>query len=155
MHREINLREYVPCGPYTLTAHERRALEAVKAGISIAPDSELDNAYMLTASSTVGAFEAGGLSVLIEPKIGIPRLLALASYAMGLYRPQDDSDFNFAERNSLPDIQALALTRAGAASVLAWAAARLPHAGRGPADRARAHPLCRPGSASIRHRAAR
>ena len=112
MPREINLREYVPCGPYTLTARERRALEAVKAGISIAPDSEQNDAYMLTASSKVGAFETGGLSVLIEPKIDIPQLLSLACYAMGHYRPQDDSGFNFEERISLPDIQALALVQA-------------------------------------------
>ena len=108
MTREINLQEYRPCGPYSLTTPQLRAIEAVGAGISITPDSQHEGAYTLTASSKVGAFETSDLSILIQPKIGILQLLSLACYAIGEYKP-DDSLFDYEERNSLPDALALAL----------------------------------------------
>ena len=42
--------------------------------------------YHLRPGSTVGALEIGDMSVLIEPKIGIPQLLSLTCYAMGVYK---------------------------------------------------------------------
>ena len=68
--------------------------------------------YCLTAGSTVGAIEIGDLSVLIQPKIGIPQLLSLACYAIGAYKPQVDRLFDFGERVTLPDALALALGNA-------------------------------------------
>ena len=68
--------------------------------------------YRLTASSTVGAVEIGDLSIMIEPKIGIAQLLSLAAYAMGVFQPQEQRQFDFAERQSLPDALALALASA-------------------------------------------
>ena len=56
--------------------------------------------------------EIGDLSVLIQPKIGIPQLLSLACYAIGAYKPQDDRLFDFGERVTLPDALALALGNA-------------------------------------------
>ena len=50
-----------------------------------------------------------GLSVLIKPKIGIPQLLSLACYAMGVYKPQEQHLFDFQKAQTLPDVLALAL----------------------------------------------
>ena len=50
------------------------------------------------------------MSVLIEPKIGIPQLLSLACYAMGVYKPQEQL-FDFTEAETLPDVLALGLDR--------------------------------------------
>ena len=59
--------------------------------------------------STIGAVEVGDLSVLIEPKIGIPQVLSLACYAIGKVRFQPE-DFDFPEQCALPDALAVALT---------------------------------------------
>ena len=51
----------------------------------------------------------GNLSVLIEPKIGIPKLLSLACYAMGKVKFRSE-DFQFPDEFALPDALALALS---------------------------------------------
>ena len=79
--------------------------------LSIAPVSGTADSYHLTPGSTVGAIEIGGLSVRIEPKIGITQLLSLACYAIGKVKFQA-SDFNFPDAYALPDVLALALARA-------------------------------------------
>ena len=112
MPREINLQEYQSSGSHALSLEERSALELVDAGITIQPVAGSRDGYSLTPSSKVGAFETGGLSVLIEPKIGIPQLLSFACYAVGAYKPRDDSEFDYEEDVSLPDALALALTNA-------------------------------------------
>jgi 5-methylcytosine-specific restriction enzyme subunit McrC len=50
--------------------------------------------------------------VLIRPKIGIPQLLSLACYAMGVFKSQDKRMFDFDEERALPDTLALALAAA-------------------------------------------
>ena len=57
----------------------------------------------------MGALQAGNLSVLIEPKIGIPKLLSLACYAMGWVKFRSE-DFPFPDELALPDALALALS---------------------------------------------
>lgn len=110
MEREINLAEHAP-SDHRLSVAERDALLGSKAalGLSIEPIIDAEDSYRLTPSSTVGAVEIGELSVLIQPKIPIPRLLALACYAMDAYRQQDERLFEFEEEDSLPDTLALAL----------------------------------------------
>ena len=76
--------------------------------ISITPVSGTVGAYSLTPSSTVGALEADDLSVLIQPKIGIPQLLSMASYAIGQVKFQSE-EFEFPEEHALADVLALAL----------------------------------------------
>ena len=88
--RQINLQEYVPSGPHTLTSNQRDALRGIPSLTVTRADTEgTEAAYHLTPGSTVGAVELGDLSVLIQPKIGIPQLLSMACYAMGAYKSQE------------------------------------------------------------------
>lgn len=106
--RQIDLREYAPSGPLTLTVVERDALLArTDVGLTIEPVEGAANKYTLTPGSIVGAVEIGGLSVRITPKIGIGQLLSLACYTIGKVSLQP-SDFDFPERSALPDALALA-----------------------------------------------
>ena len=59
----------------------------------------------------MGAVEVGDLSVLIEPKIGIPQLLSLACYAMSKFKPQRQQ-FDYPREYAMPDVLALALAYA-------------------------------------------
>ena len=110
---QIDLKEYAPAD-YALSAAEHYALrrEASTLGLSIEPVLDSDGSYRLTAGPTVGAVEIADLSVLIEPKIGIPQLLSLACYAMRVFKPQEKRLFDFEEREALPDTLAIALASA-------------------------------------------
>ena len=112
MMRQIDLREYAPCGPLTLSVDERDALAHKALGLTVVPDVGAADRYTLTAGSTVGAVEVGGLSVRIAPKIGIGQLLSLACYSIGQVRLRA-SEFDFPYNAALPD--ALALAFGGAA----------------------------------------
>ena len=106
--RQINLKEYQQKGPLPLSANERGALREVLPSVTIQPAPGSDAEYYLTPGSTVGAVEIGDLSVVIRPKIGIPKLLSLACYAIGKIKFQAE-DFDFPEEYALPDALALAL----------------------------------------------
>ena len=108
--RQVNLREYAE-SEYMLSDAECDVLlgEAKALDLAIMPIAGEGSAYRLKPGSTVGAVEVGGLSVLIQPKIGIPQLLSLACYAMGAYRLQEERLFDFEERVALPDALAFAL----------------------------------------------
>ena len=110
--RRIDLKEYQRSNPFTLSAAELRELQAKELNLNISPTGEAESEYHLTPGSTVGAVELDGLSLRMEPKIGISQLLSIACYAMGAYRLQDERLFNFEERTSLPDALALALGNA-------------------------------------------
>ena len=106
--REIDLQEYEESGPHTLSVAERDALDGAVESLTITPAPGESSVYTLRPGSTVGAVEIGGLSVLIQPKIGIPQLLSLACYAIGKVRFRKD-DFDFPDEYALPDVLALAL----------------------------------------------
>lgn len=106
--REINLQEHQSSEPIELSVAERDALAEV-AKVAIEPARGEDRTYILTPGSTIGAFEVGGLSVLIAPKIGISQVLSLACYAIGKVEFQRE-DFDFGEEDALPDALALVLT---------------------------------------------
>ena len=110
--RQIDLREYEQSDPYTLSAIERDDLRKDVPSLTIEPAQGEHTTYHITPSSTVGAVEIGDLSVQILPKIGIPQLLSLACYAMGVYKPQEQRRFDFHEEPALPDTLALALAAA-------------------------------------------
>ena len=96
-----------------LSAAERDTLlsEAKSLDLSIAPVIGAEDVYSLRPGSTVGAVEIGEMSVLIEPKIGIPKLLSLACYATSKVTPRREL-FDFERENALPDVLALALSAA-------------------------------------------
>ena len=111
--RQIDLQEYQQSEAIPLSITERDDLQAVLPSLTIVPAAGEDAAYHLTPSSTVGAVEIGDLSVLIRPKIGIPQLLSLACYAMGVFKSQEERLFDFEEEvETPPDTLALALAAA-------------------------------------------
>lgn len=111
--RQLKLTEHQTSKPLELSSGELGTLDTLNRGepkLSLSIERSLDQAdtYRLTPGSIVGAVEAGNLSLLIQPKIGIPQLLSLACYAMGQFRPQENP-FSFAEKEALPDALALSL----------------------------------------------
>ena len=96
-----------------LAVAERDELSRIVPSLTIEPAPGEEGAYNLTPGSYIGAFESGGLSVSIRPKLTIARLLFLASYAMGAFKLRDMGRFDFAEARTL--VEALALALAGAA----------------------------------------
>lgn len=110
---EIDLKEYERA-EYELSAAQRDALlrEARTLGLSIDRVLDAEGTYSLATGPTVGAVEIGDLSVLIEPKIGIPQLLSLACYAMRVFRSREQKFFDFEESEALPDTLAIALASA-------------------------------------------
>ena len=78
--RKLDLREYQRSDPEELSVPERDALSRF---LSVEPVIGRDCTYCLTPSSTVGALEVSNLSVSIQPKLPVARVLYLASYAVG------------------------------------------------------------------------
>ena len=109
----LNLKEHRKSGGVALTDAELTILlgEAKTLDLNINPSIGGDNKYDLTPGATVGAVEVGGLSVVIEPKIGIAKLISLACYAIGKVKFQD-TDVDLEEDRALPDALALALSNA-------------------------------------------
>ncbi len=112
--RQIDLREYEDSDPHRLSVGEWELLREALPSLSIDPVMDREGAYRykLKPGSTVGAVDIGDLSVLIQPKIGIPQLLSLACYAMGVFKTQEKRLFDFQEEETLPDTLALALAAA-------------------------------------------
>ena len=111
---QIDLSEYEQ-GEYALSDAQRDALlgEKKTLDLTIEPVMGKEGTYSLKPGSTVGAVEIGDLSVLIRPKIGIPQLLSLACYAMGVFKSQEERLFDFEEEvETPPDTLALALAAA-------------------------------------------
>jgi len=92
--RRIDLQEYQQSEPLPLSATERDTLRAVVDSLSVDRDDSdgLQPMYRLTAGSTVGAVDVGDLSVLIRPKVGISKLLSMACYATGAFKPEELSN---------------------------------------------------------------
>ena len=113
MHH-LDLREYEQSTPIELSVADRDSLNEFLPSLKIEPAKGRDGTYQVTPSSVVGAIEIGDLSVLIRPKIGIAKLLALACYAMGAFRHRERQMFDFEEdAETLSDALALALAAAG------------------------------------------
>ena len=107
---KIDLKEYAS-SDHVLSAAQQDTLigEADTLNLSIQPVVGTGDSFRVTAGHTVGAVEVDDLSVIIEPKIGIPQLLSLACYAMGVFESQQDKLFDFEESEALPDVLAIAL----------------------------------------------
>ena len=118
---KIDLTEYGSC-TRELSPPQLKALDELRFEVKgkrsvpvldIMPKpSKGDGFYTLKAGSIVGALEIEGLSLYIEPKVTIQRLLYLALYAAGEVKPQEEL-FSFAQADpTLADLLALALGRA-------------------------------------------
>lgn len=106
---DVNLKEHESSNHELSAAQRDLLLEAATLGLTVQPVARSGGSYRVAAGSTVGAVEIGDLSVLIEPKIGIPQLLSLACYAMGVFKNEQDRLFDFVRDEALPDVLALAL----------------------------------------------
>ena len=118
--RQINLKEWKRKDDVTLTVSERDALLSLYAGdsgnnrgsrvIAVEPVAGALDRYDLRPGSVIGSVEVGELSVLIEPKIDIRQVLALACYAIGNGTVQFQAeDFGFHQEDPLHDFLAIAL----------------------------------------------
>ena len=107
--RPLDLYEHCT-SEHPLSVQERDCLSGITS-LAIEPVVGAESVYKVTPGSTVGAVEAGDLSVLIRPKIGIRQLVSLACYAIGKVRFRAN-DFDFPEERALPDALALAFTGA-------------------------------------------
>ncbi len=107
--RNLDLREWMPTEePVGLSVRERDQLKPFLASIEPAPGTT--DAYFLRPGSTIGALEIGDLSVSIEPKLPIGRVLYLAAYAMGVdFR---EERFDYVRQPELVEVLVPALTRA-------------------------------------------
>lgn len=93
------LSEYATLPGVDLTADEVHALRSVGTALALAP-GEQPGRYDLIASSYVGVITLGERSVVIRPKIPIPRLLFLLAYRLDPRRWQH-TPFDFTEQASL------------------------------------------------------
>ena len=109
---KVDLREYVRSASCQLSVQQRDALLLRNdLHLTIAPVAGTTNEYTVTPGSIVGAVELDGLSLRIEPKIGLKQLLSLACYAMEKVKFQE-REFDFPEEVALPDALTHALVAA-------------------------------------------
>ena len=109
MMRELDLREYEQSNPVAVSVAER---DALKHFLSVEPVLGTESKYHLTPGSAVGALEVGGLSVSIQPKLPVSRVLYLASYAIGQINFREEL-FDYSDEPTL--VEALSPVFAAAA----------------------------------------
>ena len=109
MMRELDLREYEQSDPVAVSVTER---DALKHFLSVEPALGTESRYHLTPGSTVGALAVGSLSVSIQPKLPVSRVLYLASYAIGQIEFREEL-FDYREEPTL--VEALVPVFAAAA----------------------------------------
>ncbi len=110
--RAIDLQEYARSAPVQLSVAVRDGLKTIVPSLTIEPAPGVENTYHLTPGSVIGAFESGGVSVSIRPKLAIDRVLFLASYAMEALDLREMDRFDFADARTLVEGMALALAAA-------------------------------------------
>lgn len=110
--RQLELQEYRESEPLRLSVTERDQLKEVLPSLTIQAAQGESGLYTLRPEAVIGAFELDGLSVVVRPKLDILRVIYLASYAMGAYKPREDR-FDFTSEPTLVEMLALALTTAG------------------------------------------
>lgn len=110
--RHLDLQEWSTSKSIPLSIVERGVLRPVLD--SIEPSADREDAYDLTPGSIIGALEIGDLSVSIQPKLDIGRVLYLASYAMGAKGAVDlrQERFDYELQPTLVEPLVHALTRA-------------------------------------------
>ncbi len=110
--RNLDLREWRKTDePVRLTADQRDTLAELRLDLTIEPAPGESDAYHLKPNSTIGALDIGDLSVSIQPKLPIGRVLYLASYAMGAVDFREER-FEFQTQPTLVEALVPALARA-------------------------------------------
>ena len=111
--RRIDLRELRRSPPHPLSVEQREALRDVLPDdkLTIEPAPGTSDAYILRPGSTIGALDIGDLSVSIQPKLPIGRVLYLASHALGAVDFREER-FGFGKRTSLVEALVPMLTAA-------------------------------------------
>jgi len=108
--REITLKEWGWKESVSLTGTEHDALRQAVPLDAVERVVGTENQYRLRPGSHIGAVAVADLSVLIEPKIGIRQVLALACYAIGNGTVKfQTEDFGFHQEDALHDFLAIAL----------------------------------------------
>ena len=110
--KRIDLTEWTRTPePERLTTSQRDRLAELRLDLTIEPAPGESDAYHLTPGSTVGALDIGDLSVSIQPKLAIGRVLYLASYAIGAVKFREER-FDYEDQPTLVEALVPALTRA-------------------------------------------
>ncbi len=87
----LSLAEYETTVGVALTGEQRDQLRRLAPSVTVVPTLGRDDAYDLTPSSSIGVIAlAGGLQLIIRPKLDIERVMFLISYATGQGRWTDD-----------------------------------------------------------------
>ncbi len=98
--RLLRLKEYETERRVPLSIMERDAFGVLAPNVRLVPATGLEDSYDLTPGSWVGTMQFGALHVEIRPKISIPRVLFLLSYAMNPAHWKD-TPFAYEEADSL------------------------------------------------------
>ena len=109
--RQIELQEYRESEPQRLSVAERDTLKEVLPSLTIQAVPGQTDLYKLRPEAVIGALELADLSIAVRPKLDISRVIYLASYAMGAYKPRKER-FDFKSEPTLVESLALALTSA-------------------------------------------
>lgn len=110
MTKNIDLKEYRESEPIALDVAQRDALANAIPSLGVAPEYGEEGRYRLTPGSVVGAFEIGEISVLIRPKLDVPKLIFLACYVMDAFSFREGEQHHFEDAETLPDAIALSLS---------------------------------------------
>lgn len=97
----LTLHEYQTSKPIGLTIEQRDALRSMIPDLRIDPVAEERDVYLLTAGSTIGTAAAKDLSVEIQPKVAIERVLFLVSHSLGLAKWDEQAQFLSSAHESL------------------------------------------------------
>lgn len=114
----IDLTEHKESDPFPLTEAEHDAIRHAVPSINITRVADSESKYTLTPGSTIGALEIGDLSIHIEPKLGIQRVLWLACYALGAFNLRDEQ---FSFKSDQPELIAVLAEALGEAAGKAFA----------------------------------
>ena len=109
--RRIELQEYRESEPQRLSVAERDTLKEALPSLTIQAVPGESDLYCLRPEAVIGALELANLSIAVRPKLDISRVIYLASYAMGAYKPRKER-FDFTSEPTLVEALALALTSA-------------------------------------------
>ena len=99
--RRLDLREHEESQPFRLSIDQRETLRRSLPALSVEPAPDSENDYILKPGEVIGALDIGDLSVSIRPKLGIERVLFLASYAMDAFKLRDKERFDFKDEDTL------------------------------------------------------